>query len=247
MAIVAGDIEFRLAGGASNSDPNASLGGVLSTTTEITDATVENLFDNVTGDESTPGDTEYRSFYIQNAHGSLTYQLPKIWISTDNTRIDMALADEGVNVTMETIANESTAPTGGSGTAGTIAMSTTAPDIFGRAAGDFVADGFVIGQKIDTTNFTNGANNGTFTIVSVTASVVTVKEQTIATESAGADETMDSVIVWEHFTSKATGWSPGDIPTTEFIGVWVRRVIEATAPAEDADNVVITIEGDTAA
>lgn len=116
MAIVAGDIEYRLSGGASNADPNASLGGVISGTTEITDASVENLFDNVTGAESSAGDTEYRGFYVKNAHGTLTWQNVVIWINTEtpssDTLIDIALADEGVNVTMETIGNESTAPTG---------------------------------------------------------------------------------------------------------------------------------------
>ncbi len=116
MAIVPADILFRLAGGAGNSDPNASLGGVMSTSTVIVDATVENLFDNVTGAESTPGDTEYRSLYLLNNHGSLTFQSVVLWISTETTSADslmnLALAGEGLNATMETIADESTAPIG---------------------------------------------------------------------------------------------------------------------------------------
>jgi len=116
MAIVAGDIIFRLSGGAGNSVPNDSLGGVISTATAIADATVENLFDNVTGAESTSGDTEYRGFYILNNHGSLTFQSVKLWISTEtpsaDSIINLALAGEGVNVTMEVIADESTAPVG---------------------------------------------------------------------------------------------------------------------------------------
>ena len=115
MAIVAGDIIFRLSGGAGNSDPDLSLGGVISSTA-ITDASVENLFDNVSGAESTAGDTEYRGFYVLNNHGSLTWQSVKLWISTEtpsaDSLIDIALAGEGVDVTMETIANESTAPVG---------------------------------------------------------------------------------------------------------------------------------------
>ncbi len=116
MAIVAADILFRLAGGASNTDPNLSLGGIMSTSTVITDATVENLFDNVTGAESTAGDTEYRSFYLLNNHGSLTFQSVFLWISTEtpsaDSLINLALAGEGLNATMETIADESTAPIG---------------------------------------------------------------------------------------------------------------------------------------
>lgn len=114
MAIVSTDIKFYLAGGASNSDPNASLGGAISST-EITTATVNNLFDRVTGAESSAGDTEYRSFYVKNTHGILTLQSAVIWIvsntpSTDTT-IDIGLAAEGANATLATIGNESTAPT----------------------------------------------------------------------------------------------------------------------------------------
>lgn len=115
MAIVAGDILFRFSGGAGNSDPDASLGGVISSTA-ITDATVDNLFDSVSGAEASAGDVEYRGLYVLNNHGSLTWQNATLWIQTEtpsaDTAVDLALAGEGLNVTMETIGNESTAPVG---------------------------------------------------------------------------------------------------------------------------------------
>jgi len=115
MAIVAADLKFYLSGGAGNSDPDASLGGIISTT-EITDASDNNLFDDVSGDEASSGDTEYRGFYVKNTHGTITLQNSKIWFSSNTTSTDdtlnMALAGEGVDATMETIADESTAPIG---------------------------------------------------------------------------------------------------------------------------------------
>lgn len=115
MAIVAGDIDFHLSGGAANSDVNASLGGAISTT-QIVDATAHNLFDIIGSAEASAGDTEYRCFYVKNNHGSLTLQNAVIWLSTDSsgadTDIAIALAGEGVNGTAETVANESTAPVG---------------------------------------------------------------------------------------------------------------------------------------
>ncbi len=115
MAIVAGDFEFRLSGGASESDPDLSLGGVKSSV-EITDASLHNLFDVVSGAEASAGDTEYRGLYFHNGHGSLTLQNTVVWISTESSSsdslINLALAGEGLNATMETIANESTAPVG---------------------------------------------------------------------------------------------------------------------------------------
>lgn len=116
MAIADTDILLRLSGGASNSDPNASLGGVMSTTTVITDNTLHNLFDKVLGSESSLGDTEYRGFYVLNNHGSLTLESAKIWIDSETSHaganIQIALADEGLNATMETIATENDAPSG---------------------------------------------------------------------------------------------------------------------------------------
>lgn len=115
MAIVASDLKIRLSGGSSNSDVNASLGGVKSST-EVTDNTTHNLFDQVTGTESNAGDTEYRGVYLHNGHGSLTAQNTHVYISSNtgsaDTTIDIALAGEGLNSTMETVANENTAPSG---------------------------------------------------------------------------------------------------------------------------------------
>ncbi len=115
MPIVAADIHFRFSGGAANSDPNASLGGIKSTT-ELTDASDNNLFDDISGDEASAGDTNYRAIYIHNNHGTLALQNAFVWVSTDTTsaddEIDIALAGEGVNGTMETVGNEATAPVG---------------------------------------------------------------------------------------------------------------------------------------
>lgn len=102
---------WRLSGGAGNSDPAASLGGVMSTTTTAG----ADIFDNVTGDESAAGDIEYRGVYVLN-NGDVDLVNAFVWIqantpSTDDT-IAIALAGEGLNATMETVANENTAPVG---------------------------------------------------------------------------------------------------------------------------------------
>src|SRR5512134_252046 len=114
MPIASTDIKFRISGGASNTDPALALGGAMSTVAGglITTDVVNNLWDNVSGDESSAGDIEYRGIYIRNEHGSLTLTGAKIWISADTTsandEVDIALADEAIDVAMETIANEGT-------------------------------------------------------------------------------------------------------------------------------------------
>lgn len=118
MPIVGSDIEYRLSGGAGNTNPNSALGGAMSTAGGglITTDQLNNLWDNVSGAESSAGDTEYRAIFIKNNHGSLTLTGAKVWISSNTTSaddtIEIALADEGINNTIETIADESTAPTG---------------------------------------------------------------------------------------------------------------------------------------
>lgn len=113
MPIVATDIETRYSGGAGNASANASLGGVMSSTAFATNV-ANNLWDDVSGDESAAGDIEYRGFYARNGHASLTWQNVVYWLdsltSSADTEFDIALAAEGVGVDMATIANESTAP-----------------------------------------------------------------------------------------------------------------------------------------
>ena len=118
MAIASSDIEYRLSGGASNTDPAAALGGAMSTVAGgiITSGNANNLWDDVSSSEAAAGDTEYRGFYVKNKHATLTWENVVVWIdsltSSADTEFDIALADEAVNVAMETIANESTAPSG---------------------------------------------------------------------------------------------------------------------------------------
>ena len=57
-----------------------SLGGVKSST--AIRAGLHNLFDVVSSAESSAGDTEYRCFYIHNAHATLTMQNSVIWIQS---------------------------------------------------------------------------------------------------------------------------------------------------------------------
>lgn len=114
MAIVEADIKLYLSGGAANSDPNASLGGAISST-EWAGAVLHDLFDKVTGDENAASDVEYRGIYVKNNHGSLTWEAVKLWITdvvAGGADIAVALAGEGLNATMETVANENTAPSG---------------------------------------------------------------------------------------------------------------------------------------
>jgi len=115
MAILAGNLEVHLSGGAGNTDPDASLGGVISPT-EIVDATPHNLFGEIDGDMAAAGGTTYRCIYAKNAHGSLTWKAVKTWISSQtpsaSTSIEIGIGTSAAGGTEQTIANETTSPVG---------------------------------------------------------------------------------------------------------------------------------------
>lgn len=126
MAIVASDIVKRLstasgsAGDTTSSTPAASLGKYVATTA-ITDATLDNLFDDVSGAEALAGSTEYRCFFILNNHATLTLLGAtvavqsetsgggSVTIATDNIAVS---AKGGSSAQSATIANETSAPSG---------------------------------------------------------------------------------------------------------------------------------------
>lgn len=111
MPIASTDIKFRLSGGASNTNPDASLGGVKSTT----DAP-SNLLDTVSSAEAASGDVEYRCEYVHNAHATLTLEAAKVWVQANtpsaDTTIDIGLGTSAVNATEQTVVDEQTAPSG---------------------------------------------------------------------------------------------------------------------------------------
>lgn len=71
------------------------------------------LFDTVTVGEAAAGDTEYRCFYVFN-DGDEDFESNKLWIQLAPTQgvYAIAAASEGVDGEAQTVADESTAPTG---------------------------------------------------------------------------------------------------------------------------------------
>jgi len=126
MPIASSDIKFKLSvktGSAGNSTagtPAGSLGKYISTT-EITDNTLNNLFDDISGDENAASTVDYRCIFIHNAHASLTLQSPVIWLSAEvsgGANITIAIDDIAASAIGDSsaqaaqITNETTAPTG---------------------------------------------------------------------------------------------------------------------------------------
>jgi hypothetical protein len=110
---MASNLLFHYTGGASNSDPDLSLGGTGSS--EALSATaLNNLFDNVTPPEIETGDlTEYRAIDLNNVGDAQAKNVQFYFTDTDNVESIVAV---WLDVTgTQSIANETTEPTGASG------------------------------------------------------------------------------------------------------------------------------------
>jgi hypothetical protein len=143
MPVLSSEIQMFLSGGASNTVPNSSTGGVRSSQ-QVVNATLENLFDNVSGAEASAGLTEYRGVFIRNTNASITLETAKIWVQTVtpsiHTEIAIVLdsAATGATATMSggtPLANTTTAPTTITGSFGTPTSEATAVVIGNIPAG----------------------------------------------------------------------------------------------------------------
>lgn len=119
MAIEDADIGWYLSGGDANADPDASLGGEISSTA-WTGGTLHDLFDLVTGPENEAEESEHRCIYVVNEHGTLTWERVKAFIESQaagGAVVDIGLDPEGLGDgsatgVATTIADEDTAPAG---------------------------------------------------------------------------------------------------------------------------------------
>lgn len=83
----------------------------------VSSGALNNLYDDVSGDQSAVGLVEHRAAYLQNNHATLTWQAVLLWIdaltTSADTEFDLALAAEPVNVAIaQMLASEAAIPAG---------------------------------------------------------------------------------------------------------------------------------------
>ncbi len=124
-AITSGEILFKYSVAAAAGNTTAgtaagSLGDQISTTT-IPDATLNALFDDISGAENAASTVDYRCIFIHNSNASNSLQNAVIWISSEVAGgasiaigIDTTAASAIGSASAQalTIANETTAPVG---------------------------------------------------------------------------------------------------------------------------------------
>lgn len=110
MPIVMGDLKLYLTGGASNSDPLVSLGGI-SSSTQLIDATLQNLFGNVTPAEGLAGSVKYRALTFKNTSAFIAYAAT-LFVALETTSTDTTVSLAYDSTGTQSIVNEDTAPIG---------------------------------------------------------------------------------------------------------------------------------------
>lgn len=172
MAISSSDILFKYstkegtAGNTTAGTAAGSLGKYISTTT-ITSAQLNNLFDDVSGDENAAHDVEYRCIFVHNNHATLTLESAVAWISAEvSGGASAAIAIDNLaasaigssSAQAASIADEGTAPTG----VGTFSSPTTKAT--GLAVGN-IAAGYCRAIWVKrTANDSTALNNDGFTL-----------------------------------------------------------------------------------
>lgn len=123
MPIAGSDVLWKLSVAAAAGDttagtPATSLGDQVSTT-QVTAATLNNLFDNVSGAEAAAGSVEYRCVFVHNNHATLTLQGTTVALTSQT-----ALGGD-ITIALDNIA--ASAKGSGSAQAAVIASETSAP------------------------------------------------------------------------------------------------------------------------
>ena len=104
------DISFVLSGGSTNINPNASIGGEPSSS-PIVDNMINNLYDDVSSDQSRDGMIDYRCFYVFNDGPTPIYNI-RVWVVSQsetgaNVELGVESRDELQRVTIDSVAVES--------------------------------------------------------------------------------------------------------------------------------------------
>lgn len=257
MPITSSDLKVRLSvptassGNAdSQADPNASLGKYISTT-DIVDDTINNLFDDISGDENAAETVDYRCIFLFNNHASLTWQAPVVWLSGRRSTADGStdvitasghgFADgDGVRVEAELITDSLPSGLDNSTTyfvrdsdANTFALAST---VGGGALDIGDSSGFAT-RAYGTTLMALGVDPFPSSLANATGvQAVTVADE--LTEPTG--------VSFSSPITKSAGLSLGNIGPSGVKAVWVRRTA-TNSQARNNDMAVLGYRGDTAA
>lgn len=188
-----------------------------------------NLWDNVSKDESEDGDTEYRCLYIKNT-GADKARAFKLWISANTPGQDVV----EIQVDPAGISGTATQPTK------TITGATWAANV---TTFTVTAHGYKAGDYVLVEGMNPSAYNGVYAIIAVpTANTFTVSDTPdpgafVSGGTATCETTAPSGVTFNvNPVSEATAISVGDLLQNEYQAVWLKRTVPAGVTAATASN-----------
>lgn len=115
MAILTAELKLYHSHGGSNANIALDIDGDISSA-ELTDNTLNNLFPDVSGDQSAAGLISYRKCFFKNTNATLSGTATKLWILSQTTASGDAITigkdPAGLNAAGADIANELAVPAG---------------------------------------------------------------------------------------------------------------------------------------
>lgn len=111
MPVLPENVQFRLSGGATNTNPFGSLGGAKSST-QMKDDMLDALFDPISVNQREVGHTDYYGIYIHNNSSTSQMSNTKIWFTVVSSMITMGLGTSPVNGTEQSINPDTNPPAG---------------------------------------------------------------------------------------------------------------------------------------
>lgn len=257
MPIAASDIKLRLSvttgsagGSTTQADPNASLGKYISTA-DISGTPLNNLFDNISGDENAAGTVDYRCMFVYNSHATLAMQTPKFWLSgfrstaVGSTDIITAsghgMADADV-VRVEAEYNTDAIPSG--------LVNSTSYYIRDTTTHTFKVAATAGGTAIDIGDSSGFATRQFgYTTMAIGLDPTGIMVYTGAPPQATSISTETGVPAGVSFsspTTKAAGLAPSNLTAGYCQAVWIKRTA-LNIGARNADGVTLGVSCDTAA
>lgn len=264
-------VKFYLSGGASNADPNLSLGGVMSSVEIDFLDPQDNLFDDVLSDNALNGHTDYRCFYIMNVSDVTVTDLVVVIDSQVSGGSDVVMGDDllsdqqamQISGTPDLTSNPSVlfnVPGWGVSFQADYGISGIAADDIATFASNIQALmteqpdflGVTVSAIDDTTmilTFSGFPFNHLMPLIDIMnntlggGATINVTKQQDGGPVLVTAETIPNEIVTPSVTLGLTSLAIGTLKSGEYLPVWVKRMTPPNSAALLSDNFILSLQG----
>lgn len=220
--------------------------GLINEEEEISSATLENIFPNVTVTQARDGATEYKKFFIKNQHATNAWENLVAWISSvtpsEHDEISLAVgSDTDYSGESELLKMTATSVITLQSTGiDTRVVTLVGEDILGQ----------LLVEDVTLTNATPTTSVNQFSrlynaAISTTSGdlIVTIKQGTRQLGTIGI--VIRSAMTFYTPTSKPAGFKMGSLIADDNFSFWLKRVVDAGAIPVDNNQLGLAFEGET--